>query len=39
MEYYKLDSGLIITENEEVSIEFSGKQIKIKSARKWLLDY
>ncbi|MCK5137784.1 MAG: ATP-binding protein [Bacteroidales bacterium] len=39
MEYYKLDSGLIITENEEDSIEFSGKQITIKPAWKWLLGY
>jgi len=39
MEYYKLDSGLIITENEEDSIAFSGKQITVKPAWKWLLGY
>ena len=39
MESYNLDSGLILTENEEDLIEYSGKKITIKPAWKWLLGF
>jgi predicted AAA+ superfamily ATPase len=39
MESYRLDSGLVLTENEESMIEHNGKKITVMPIWKWLLDY
>ena len=37
MESYGLDSGMVLTENEERSIEHDGKKITVMPIWKWLL--
>jgi predicted AAA+ superfamily ATPase len=39
LDNYKLTQGLIITENEEKTLEYAGKQIEVKPAWKWFLGH
>lgn len=39
LEIHKLTQGLIITENEEKTLEYAGKKIEVKPAWKWFLGY